>query len=385
MRNRNAIFERITSLLEEISLEKQAEAQKDKGELKPKGPDGEIMRANDALLEKGYPPQVPQAGVENPKVGLNESFPVEVGYPGDDPVKVKVIDSSEYDWEKYKKTASVSALDNSSLVRDAVLLGNSLLREIIDDGSVKKNAEDEKRTSANVNSNQLSKSAFDEMVKDPILKAASDEVEKNSIDLAAGVLYGIQKQAEHHANLVGNYLYGFLREKLEKKCAEAESVLREITNSDTNKSEAHEEKENESKAKENDTKEKNDNSSNSEEEEKSSDEKSDEVDIDKEEEETDPIKEETVVKELEEMSEPKDVNEDSTVLEALGAALGDLGMTVNDLSALGSRGAKLASAYDAFRKSASFVIRYNNPRVKRARDYVIDYIKELQHRSRRRK
>lgn len=390
MTRKNEIFNRITSLLEDIALEKQAQeaAAKNKSEMKPKRRDGEILQANDTLMREGYPPQLVTDNDDPAQPGLNPNSPGENLYTDTEPVSTRKIDATYVDISHYK-SANLSDVNTIQLVKDAVAIGNSLLRDLLDRQYTTADQQQVNVKEAETDT-PSDDSTFEQLVEKPMQESEQLKATSDAADLAAGVLYGLQKQAEYHADLVGKYLYGFLHDKLAKKAEElglkeessaAEGPPTPQENSDVVPESSEEDQET---AKGESGKKNKKNKSTDEESEAATEEGAD-VDEEAELEESDKdasgdLTEEDAVKALKDMSSGPSTDE---ALQALSLAMEDLGIGLTDLQSLGGTGAKLASALASYRRSPNFKIGLNNPRVKEARAHVRKYIHDLYERSNR--
>lgn len=226
---RDNVFQRITALLDEIAMTKEAG-------LSPK-PDSfsEVKKTDpprDPLLQEGslkYPDFGEEKGREN--VGKVDYLGVDARLGSDTPEPSRVIGRQDQMWDAYKHAKHASSVPVDRLLQDAVTLGNAFLQEILEEDNSSSSKEDitEEKKQASSPSTETT----------PV--TTSTPTDENSInELAAGVLYGIQKQAEFHASLVGDYLFGNIFTKLAlKKFAEASENL-ESKNDEEHKKE-HEE------------------------------------------------------------------------------------------------------------------------------------------------
>jgi hypothetical protein len=163
----------------------------------------------------------PDDAISHASVGQAGASPnPDATFVGEDPKNEKpskTVGRLDFPLEKYKKHASV--VPTEELLKDAVSLGNSILYDIIQEEE-----QPVKKAHAPVqvqNTNEKKEAVVDTSTFEHV-KTAEDVVQ-----LSSGVLDAIKKQAEFHAQLVGEYLYGNLLSKSLVKAAEEENANEE--------------------------------------------------------------------------------------------------------------------------------------------------------------
>lgn len=301
------------------------------------------------------------------------------------------------DPRKYMRKHAADIPD-SELFKDLTLVGNALLAEA--HYALQKKALDENQVvpqpvQVPTDPKEIEEQAFlvrrekeDEPVEEEEVKQASAASQNNQQDVvgvATGICYGLEKQAEHHADLVAQYLYG----QLLMKAAQAKKAMEEEEEDTENGTEPPAqppETSEEGDAEESDKKkEKSENDSKPSE---------DDVDV-----ESDVAVKRTKEDKPEEMSkdEAKGALEtmnqateqagapltEEEILNLIAAALPELGGT-QALAAAGPEGAKLASAVERHIRSGKFTIpSLKNARFTKASEYIQGYLEELVRRNRK--
>ena len=215
MMNNDHVFNRIIKLLDDIASVKEASDTNmaDKSSVSKTKPTADPLASVGSLDLPDPDDAISYASVGQAGASPNPN----ATFVGEDPKNEKpskTVGRLDFPLEKYKKHAS--AVPTEELLRDAVSLGNSILYDIIqeDEQPVKQ---------AHVPAQAQNTTAKKEAVVDTSMfehvKTAEDVVQ-----LSSGVLDAVKKQAEFHAQLVGEYLYGNLLSKSIVKAAEEEKV-----------------------------------------------------------------------------------------------------------------------------------------------------------------
>jgi hypothetical protein len=215
MMNNDHVFNRIIKLLDDIASVKEASDTNmaDKSSVSKTKPTADPLASVGSL---DLPD--PDDAISYASVGQAGASPnPDATFVGEDPKNEKpskTVGRLDFPLEKYKKHAS--AVPTEELLRDAVSLGNSILYDIIQE-------EEQPVKQAHVpaqaqNTNEKKEAVVDTSTFEHV-KTAEDVVQ-----LSSGVLDAVKKQAEFHAQLVGEYLYGNLLSKSLVKAAEEENV-----------------------------------------------------------------------------------------------------------------------------------------------------------------
>jgi len=399
-------FDRITKLLDQIAMEKSGRHDCPEPSVKDK-----VSEATTGAFASDDNAMISKANMRQPKYGHESELAAKHGQPrwagtftGTDPENEnsKHIYDLTIDFRKYVNKSAAAEVPDAELLRDAAILGNSLLAEIIGEapqqqveqtpnydpqGAVKAAAAATEQSPAQTN---VANPQQEQQI--PQQNTQVDPLQV--IGLSGGVVYGLQKQAEYHADLVAQYLYGELYNKYamdDKTVAEAVGALggegpvtapskeeseesseaKDEDEEGTKKKEDQEEGSNQSAVTDEDTEEDSADESASDEE-KAKDESSESSD-----EPGDAAGE--ALADHAAKGAVEDSLSDEDIMNSLGAALAELGMSPEELGQLGGpAGMKLASAFDDFRRKGKFKFEPARTKVKRAaRDYIKGYILDL--------
>lgn len=382
-------LEKITALLQEIELEKRArdECHADwSASVSSAKASGPIAKENDEIIRNTYGPNQPTyadsiSGGGVPKRD-RELYGTFTGQGGEDENPSKLVKDFDIDPSKYVRKRAASVPDDE-LLQDIALLGNNLLYAITEDI----------KSASNQNNAQQIYTPTAQVADPPPPELDESAAAKNAgitpqeeLGVATGVCIGLQKQAEYHADLVARYLYGNLATKLAQ-------------NADTDENNKHENTGQEDQAPPppelvSETKE--------EEEEKGlkRDKKKD-IDEPTEVEEPEVTKEdaakaletmegatEGVVEEgQEEGTEARTEGDQLTqdeLMDLIASILPEMG-GIPALAGAGPEGEKLASAViDHIQKGRFRIPSLRDPRIKRACDFVKNYISDLFEKNKRR-
>lgn len=391
-------YDRINALLEEIAMKKEAASttKADACQHVGKHQVGQFARDDDQYLAQFGSPNQPKYSDRPsgpPNLGIPSTAGINASYTGDAPEDEnpsRTIEQITLPIEKYKNSKHAAAVPTDELLYDATMLGNAILYELLQqDGAAKTAAAPEQtQQEAQAQPPAPQPAGNTNAPVDPLQKLAS--VEQIS-DMAGGILYGLQKQAEHHAALVGNYMYGKLGELLSKAAAAKEQAMEDEAQDEKDEEEAgtaplppapqeddSEDSESESTAKKKDVGS----------EEKDSDEESEEEPPAKDSETEDAaggLDEQQALEALSAMSGGGGAAQDD-ILNNLAMSLLEMGTDTGELAGAGPAGAKLASAVEAFRRSGKFhFTEAKTMREKTARAYMKNYVADLLARSRGRR
>lgn len=352
-------FERLLKIFQEISGVKTAADPKPRVEdsLKPHQ-EGKFDKQTSALMKAMYPtaPDVGESNVNTKTDASAANTDVRFTMEGPSDI-VRTINEGNVNLKDYK----LASMDDLSLRQLFIEESNKILHTVNSGTQVRATS-------------QLPKTATAEQVQNAEVSPQDiDLISTNSDDLAFGILYGIQKQAEAHADLVGNYLINYLNTSLQTMAkaaashedSEEKAPMKGYKKTDDPAVEAAEERTG--------------------------------VDLDNDNEEGEPEEHKSKVMDGEknEQKEQEMTKEDATealaamqgsdeeeALQSLGLALTELGITPEELAKAGSAGAKLASQFTAFRRQGKFRIEPVTTRDKRAAvDYIKGYVIELLNRS----
>lgn len=213
--NNDHVFNRIIKLLDDIASVKEASDTNmaDKSSVSKTKPTADPLASVGSL---DLPD--PDDAISYASVGQAGASPnPDATFVGEDPKNEKpskTVGRLDFPLEKYKKHAS--AVSTEELLRDAVSLGNSILFDIIQE---EEQPVKQAHVPAQAQNTNEKKEAVVDTSKFEHVKTAEDVVQ-----LSSGVLDAVKKQAEFHAQLVGEYLYGNLLSKSIVKAAEEEKV-----------------------------------------------------------------------------------------------------------------------------------------------------------------
>jgi len=216
--NNDHVFNRIIKLLDDIASVKEASDTNmaDKSSVSKTKPTADPLASVGSL---DLPD--PDDAISYASVGQAGASPnPDATFVGEDPKNEKpskTVGRLDFPLEKYKKHAS--AVPTEELLRDAVSLGNSILYDIIQE---EEQPVKQAHVPAQAQNTNEKKEAVVDTSKFEHVKTAEDVVQ-----LSSGVLDAVKKQAEFHAQLVGEYLYGNLLSKSLVKAAEEEKEKEE--------------------------------------------------------------------------------------------------------------------------------------------------------------
>lgn len=356
-------FDRILQIFQELSGVKTAadatpRIESKVTEHKPGAHDKQTSR----LLQEMYPTAI-DVGESHPNTKQDASaantdvrFPLE----GESDV-TKQIKNLDLNPENYK----LASYDDDSLRDLFVNVSSDLINEISHYGqsvSVQQPAVA-----------QQPKTAAASQTPQDIASIIAQNLTENDVEaFATGILYGIQKQAEMDAEEVGQYLISYLHQSL-NQLKQAADAAADDTDSEESEEEEDDEAEKEEPKPGEEPKE-------PEEELKSrEDEANKKLEDKKKEEDKDQLSEDQAAQVLADM---QGKTSDEDVLQNLGLALTELGITPEELAKTGSAGAKLASDFNNFRRKGKFRLE-PVPQSKRAAvDRIKGYVLELLERSR---
>lgn len=353
-------FDRIMKILDEItevksaSVSPKATAKTEVGNYS----EGAKARENDSMIKDYYPNNVPLPSTTHAPTKVDVATPSQMAtFTGQDPANenTPVIKDMTTTLEKYKSKKTASVIDDTELLQDFAIVANDLLYTIVNQSEPQYTQNNTQKTASEYEQPQQTVGTQDEVY--------------NTDEFGAGVLYGIMKQAEYHADLTANYLYQLAKQAAEENTESKEDEEGEKPeDSDLEGSDTGEEPK---PTRESDV------------------EPEDTEDVAKGSEDTESgISEDEARKALESMlsqtsegmaaPEGGDVSEDD-VLQSLGMSLMELGITPEQFAEMGGpKAAKLASAFDSYRKKGKFKIEPANNWKKRAsRDYIKEYVVEL--------
>lgn len=361
-------FSRLTAILDSlVASEKQAAHDCDKPEIKThvgKARTGGFAKDDDAQIRDHGSTQPTYEGSKEGGQFKPGMQPKEYGtFTGTDPEHEKpsraLEDIAGLDFRKYVNKHAAAQVPLGELLRDASYLGNKILYSILNES-----------TSSDLSPDGSSQpAAWDKQAAASTMTDDPGAVYE-ALGLAAGTIVGMQKRAEADADLVGPYLYSLLQEKF----AAAQALENEEDTS--GESEPPEESVEPSSDEEEGVESDEENAAlkkNVEDTERRPSESEGEADNDTE-----------ADNDVEQIAEAAEVAssitpDDDQILEDLGMALAELGITPEELAAEGGvKGAKLASAFDRFRRAGKFKIDPAPNHVKRAaRDYIKGYVLDL--------
>jgi hypothetical protein len=213
MMNNDHVFNRIIKLLDDIASVKEASDTNmaDKSSVSKTKPTADPLASVGSLDLPDPDDAISYASVGQAGASPNPN----ATFVGEDPKNEKpskTVGRLDFPLEKYKKHAS--AVPTEELLKDAVSLGNSILYDIIQE---EEQPVKQAHAPAQVQNTNEKKEAVVDTSTFEHVKTAEDVVQ-----LSSGVLDAVKKQAEFHAQLVGEYLYGNLLSKSLVKAAEEE-------------------------------------------------------------------------------------------------------------------------------------------------------------------